>query len=364
MYTLSLIATTIEMVVCLLCARQLRRTEKISRGKSRWLLTLGCLCSGLLSAFVLLANMGMETSASEPLLLEPWIGLVYMSMHIVMTLYPITVVRGDWLTPRHYFFMFLPVAFFTLVYLFFIGRWTPLPTPASVWENYWKPDVLVRLASLFVMAPYCLILLWLPYNYKKSSATVKWIVNYSFGLTLLCSVHIVLMLTYSPLLMCIIPLLASAFYLLSTEYEIRDRLRPSQEVEEEPDEEEEDEVEVIPVKEELLPTEFGLWSRISHIMDKEEAWRDPDLSLSSLARRAGTNTTYLNRVINQETGGGFKEYIISKRIDSVVEQLKKDPMLDVQVAFFNAGFRSRTTAWRNFKELMGVTPSEFRQSIK
>ena len=98
-------------------------------------------------------------------------------------------------------------------------------------------------------------------------------------------------------------------------------------------------------------------------MEKEEIWRDPDLSLVSMARRCGTNVTYLNRIIRQETNSGFKEMIINRRVAAVADQLRNDPECDIQEAFFNAGFRSRTTAWRNFKDVMGVTPSEFRQSL-
>ena len=61
---------------------------------------------------------------------------------------------------------------------------------------------------------------------------------------------------------------------------------------------------------------------------------------------------------------GFKEYLNSKRIKSVASQLRKNPDLDIQEAFFNAGFRSRTTAWRNFKEMLGMSPSEFRQTLR
>ena len=99
-------------------------------------------------------------------------------------------------------------------------------------------------------------------------------------------------------------------------------------------------------------------------MDTEEAWRDPDLSLMELTHRCATNVTYLNRIIREETGGGFKEMVNRKRIASVVEQLQENPDVDLQDAFFNAGYRSRITAWRNFKESMGVTPTEFRATLR
>lgn len=358
---IALITTAIEMATCFICTHQLGFRKLENGDNARWLLSFGALLSGLLAVFVIFGNLVMQTTSQEPLLLRPWIGLVYMTMHIVMTLYPITIVRQDWLTPKHYALLFSPVVLFAIIFLFFVGRWTVLETPASVWENANRVDVIVRLASLFIMAPYCLILFWLPYSYKKSSATLGWIIGYSFGLTLICAVHIVLMLTYSPVLMTILPLLASAFYYLSTRYELTERIIPPQ-PEDNADTEDTTLTELKPL--EGVAPEFGLWSRVSQIMDKQEAWKNPDLSLSELASLSGTNTTYLNRVIKQEVGMSFKDYLNNKRVNYVATQLRKKPDLDIQEAFFNAGFRSRTTAWRNFKDIIGTTPTEFKQTLR
>ncbi len=360
-YLTALLATAVEMNTCLICARQLWRARAEVKDSSRWLLALGSLLGGLLATAAVIGSLVADPAPVSTQLLSPWPGLIFMSMHIVMTLYPITVVRSDWLTPLRYFLLFLPVAFFSICCLFFIGRWTPLETPQAIWENILRPDVIVRLATLFVMVPYCLILLWLPYNRRESSASIWWIIQYCLGLSLLCGTHIVLMLTYHPALLIALPLLAATFYLRSTEYELRDRLRPSkavmpvasEDLAQEPGLEEED-----------LTPEFGLWTRVKSMINQEEVWRNPDLTLISLARDCGTNVTYLNRILREETGKSFKELINGKRIACVVAQLQKNPDMDIQEAFFNAGYRSRATAWRNFKDIMHLTPTEFRQSLK
>lgn len=357
-YILSLITTTVEATACLLCARILWRLRREGRDRSRRLLAIGSLCSGLLATFVVVANIVFPFAAQEGApMLSPWICFVYMSMHIIMTLYPITVVDPKWFNPRRAFFFFLPVAvFFVIFHVFSIcNAWTTLDTPESIWANVWKLDVFFRLASLFTMIPYCLILLFLPYNYRHSSASLWWNISYCFGLTVICCIHIVFTLTQWPLLVILIPVLAAVFYLLSTKYELEDRLIP-EEVEdytEEPS----------AVVAEPVIGDLELWGRICIIMDKEEAWRDPDISLKTLAQKCATNITYLNREIQEKTGGGFKEMVNSKRVDSVVNQLRINPSLDIQTAFFNSGFRSRATAWRNFKDKMGVTPTEFKQSL-
>jgi D-3-phosphoglycerate dehydrogenase len=48
-----------------------------------------------------------------------------------------------------------------------------------------------------------------------------------------------------------------------------------------------------------------------------------------------------------------------RRIDYVCQQLRKDPNASIQTLFEEAGYRSRTTAWRHFTNIVGCTPSEF-----
>lgn len=355
-YLLSLIATTAEATICFFCSRQLWHMRKDSRDRSRVLLAAGSLTCGLLATFSLIGSMAAAEGDAGLPLLHPYIGWFFLSMHILMTLYPITVVKPGWLTPRRYFFLFLPTAIFAIALVFFTGHWTPLHTVEQLRENISRPDVIIRLLSQIIMLPYCFILFMLPYNYRHSSATFRWTLNYSLGLMIICCTHLLLMVTYHPPLMIALPLLAAVFYAYSTEYELEDRLQPSNATEEE------SESAQSPTLEPVM--EPGLWSRICQVMDQEEAWRDPDLTLTSMTHLCGTNVTYLNKIIREETGGGFKEMVNNKRIESVVAQLKENPDVDIQDAFFNAGFRSRITAWRNFKDIMGVTPTEYRSTLR
>jgi len=71
----------------------------------------------------------------------------------------------------------------------------------------------------------------------------------------------------------------------------------------------------------------------------------------------------LSNAIKENTGGGFNTYINKVRIQFVTDAMRKDPRQDMQQLCYEAGYRSRTTAWRNFKEIVGVTPTEFRLSL-
>lgn len=354
-FSLSLAATAVEMASCLICARNLWRLQRETYDRSRRMLALGALLSGLMALAVVLGNLAMAVKETSIFVLQPWVGLFYMAMNIVMVLYPVSVVRPDWLTPLRFTFLFLPTLILAIVFLCFTSRWTLLYSTQDILLFIAKPNVIARLAALFLMFPYCFILFLLPYNYHYSSASKGWIWNYSLGLLAICIVHTALMITNNGVLLVVLPIMVSTFYFFSTEYELRDRLRPDTNVAGELER---------PSASSSTPLEQDLWDRICRLMDQEEVWKDPDLNLSHMSRLCATNATYLNRVIQQRFGRGFKDLLNAKRVAGVAAQIEQDPEIDIQSAFFNAGYRSRTTAWRNFKDIMGQSPAEYKQALK
>ncbi|KQT25435.1 hypothetical protein ASG37_16445 [Sphingomonas sp. Leaf407] len=99
-------------------------------------------------------------------------------------------------------------------------------------------------------------------------------------------------------------------------------------------------------------------------MDRIEAhgwWRDPDLDLAGLARRLGTNTAYLSRGFNEGLGLGFAEAINGLRVEHVAARLRDGADGDILTLAIDAGFGSKATFNRVFKERFGVTPSAYRR---
>lgn len=96
-------------------------------------------------------------------------------------------------------------------------------------------------------------------------------------------------------------------------------------------------------------------------IEKQEWWRDPDLDLAELARRLGTNTAYLSRGLNEGLRLGFAEAINGLRVDHVAAQLRAGADGDLLTIAINAGFGSKATFNRVFKDRFGVTPSAYRR---
>ena len=99
--------------------------------------------------------------------------------------------------------------------------------------------------------------------------------------------------------------------------------------------------------------------RLQSLMADPDIWKDSEINGDKLARLAGTNRTYLQQAAKELGFTGLTEMIRRRRIDYVCEQLRIDPNASIQDLFYDAGYRSRTTAWRNFSDIVGCTPTEF-----
>lgn len=93
-------------------------------------------------------------------------------------------------------------------------------------------------------------------------------------------------------------------------------------------------------------------------------WRDADLTLERLARHLATNTAYLSRALNEGLGLNFSEAIGQLRVAEVQRQLATEVPGDLLQCALDAGFSSKTSFNRVFKARTGLTPSQFRESLR
>lgn len=94
-----------------------------------------------------------------------------------------------------------------------------------------------------------------------------------------------------------------------------------------------------------------------------EAWfRDPELSLDGLARRLGTNSSYLSRAFNEGLGLGFADVIGGLRVAWVQQRLAAGAGEELLDLALQAGFSSKTSFNRVFKAQTGMTPSAWRRT--
>ncbi|MCI5045927.1 MAG: AraC family transcriptional regulator [Aquisalinus sp.] len=96
---------------------------------------------------------------------------------------------------------------------------------------------------------------------------------------------------------------------------------------------------------------------------KGEWHLEPRLTISDVAERRATNETYVSRAVNRGLGQTFTEMINDMRIDHARKLLTQTDATILEIAL-SAGFNSKATFNRVFKERENITPSQYRTSQK
>lgn len=86
-----------------------------------------------------------------------------------------------------------------------------------------------------------------------------------------------------------------------------------------------------------------------------------DLSLTILAEELGVSANYLSAYFKNETGKGFAKYLQEKRIEES-KKLMPDVRLKTYEIANKVGIEDSRYFSRLFKELTGMTPSEYRNN--
>lgn len=102
-----------------------------------------------------------------------------------------------------------------------------------------------------------------------------------------------------------------------------------------------------------------LYYRVLLVMEKERPFLNPELNISMLAKATATNRTYLSAAINRMAGNGFNMWLAEYRVNYVIQLMDNDGSASVDMLYEQAGFRSKTSFYRQFKQLTGLTPKQF-----
>jgi AraC-like DNA-binding protein len=90
---------------------------------------------------------------------------------------------------------------------------------------------------------------------------------------------------------------------------------------------------------------------------------DPELGLKQLARLLGTNSAYLSRALNEGLGMSFSSFVNGLRCEAVAEALRAGTDRSLLDLAFEAGFASKASFNRAFRQRYGVTPRGYRGDV-
>lgn len=90
---------------------------------------------------------------------------------------------------------------------------------------------------------------------------------------------------------------------------------------------------------------------------------DPDLSMDKLSAEVGLSRSQISRLLSSMMKLSFPEFIHSMRINNARRSLLYTDESITSIAF-ECGFTSQRTFNRVFREVVGMTPSEYRAAVR
>ncbi|MDR0724417.1 MAG: helix-turn-helix domain-containing protein, partial [Prevotellaceae bacterium] len=110
----------------------------------------------------------------------------------------------------------------------------------------------------------------------------------------------------------------------------------------------------------LVPTdEDNEIVKLVHEFMLDGAFKGHELTLDILAKKLNINRNNLSHAINAVTGKNFNNFINEYRIKEALRIISKHQNLYIDELYGMVGFRSRTSFYRSFKQITGLSPREF-----
>lgn len=101
-------------------------------------------------------------------------------------------------------------------------------------------------------------------------------------------------------------------------------------------------------------------AKLETAMKVDSLYRDPMISLPTLAKHTGVSANYISQTLNVVVGKTFFEYINGWRIREAETALLQSGETVLNIAM-NTGFNSRSSFYKAFRAVHGSTPSDFRK---
>ena len=293
-------------------------------------------------------------------------GMLLLANFMVLSyiLYPIEVISPGWLSLKNVLKLLSVWLIFNAVY--FISLWsgvhyTQYSSVLEMLPNAANFEVWFRLIlSLLIFLP-VLFIFYIHRTRRYNNTSIVWLRKYSSVLLVNILAYVMVLLLNHQFLHILYYYLSVGCSLFIVYMELFDRLIRNPEADFHGDVNADSNIPAGAVLSEPSADCKNplLAERMNSYMQNNSAWRDPDLSLNTLASELCTNRTTLAKVIQECGYENYTGYINRLRIEDFIQQVKSGKFDNYQDAFYFAGFRSRSSALRNFRQITGKIPSEY-----
>jgi AraC-like DNA-binding protein len=109
-----------------------------------------------------------------------------------------------------------------------------------------------------------------------------------------------------------------------------------------------------------------LLEELIEFMENEKPYLNPELSLQEMSEKLGASRHILSAVINQQQKMNFYEFVNNYRVKEIKELMnnpKNKNQNNYELAY-DAGFNSKASFYRIFRQITHQTPSEYRAGLE
>jgi AraC-like DNA-binding protein len=111
-----------------------------------------------------------------------------------------------------------------------------------------------------------------------------------------------------------------------------------------------------------------LWQKMDQSVRQKQLYRDCDLNLDQLALKTEINKYQISEMLNGYKHKPFYRYINEYRIEYFKNMIEKAIQENRNINFlsfaYEAGFKSKSSFNRYFKDIIGKTPSEYYKNLR
>lgn len=109
----------------------------------------------------------------------------------------------------------------------------------------------------------------------------------------------------------------------------------------------------------------SLFQKVKQLVIDEKLYLEPDVSLSKLGKLLGVSAQKVSKIINQQSGQNFNDFINYYRVQDPKRMLLDVTKVNYTIASiaFDTGFSSLSSFNNSFKKNEGLTPSSYRSKL-
>ena len=354
MQSLYLATTFAAAIACLLTSLLIFARRK-SGERSR--IILGCIILFSVSNYITRFYALCKGEQPELVISVPML-LLAIFMVISYIMYPIEVISPGYLNTWRIIKLYSPVIFLALIYnvLRIFGiTFPPYHSLLEMLPHFSRIDVWTRIFLAILAFTPVMLIFTIPYTRRYNNTDRIWMMKYTICFTINTIAYIIILISDHIVVRTLYYYVCAGCSIYIAYMELFERLikKPSTVATTDEDSNEPEYIE------ETEEKQNPLCERVVMHMRHTSDYRNPDISLNSMATSLLTNRTTLSKALRELGYTNFNAYINSLRIEDFINRVKNERIYNYQDVFYNVGFRSRSTAVRNFKLYTGKTPSEY-----